>query len=181
MGERVPAGLEEAVTAAGSRLLVADDFADVVDELVGDARTAVASPRLLEAAPWLTAAVTAAGVRVVAVDPQDPLSAVADVDIGLVRGELIVTETGSVLVDEHDLADRGVSMLTRRLVQVVPASAIVARLEDVATWLSRRPSGAGFASLITGPSRSADIERSLTIGVQGPSEVDVVLLGEVRW
>ena len=33
-----------------------------------------------------------------------------------------------------------------------------------------------YLSIITGPSRTADIERSLTIGVQGPSELHVVLL-----
>jgi len=34
-----------------------------------------------------------------------------------------------------------------------------------------------YASLTTGPSRTADIERSLTIGVQGPNAVHVVVLG----
>jgi L-lactate dehydrogenase complex protein LldG len=89
---------------------------------------------------------------------------------------LAIAETGSVLVSEHDLGDRVVTMLCRRLVQVVDAGAVVDRLEAAADWLAERAGQPGFASLMTGPSRTADIERSLTIGVQGPDEVDVVVL-----
>ncbi|WP_165492031.1 LutC/YkgG family protein [Egibacter rhizosphaerae] len=110
-------------------------------------------------------------------DAGDPAEQVADVAVGVVRGELAVAETGSVLVSEHALADRVVSMLCRRLVQVVPRERLVPRLEEAAEWLADRAGAPGFASLMTGPSRSADIERSLTIGVQGPDEVDVVVVG----
>ncbi|MBM3141407.1 MAG: lactate utilization protein, partial [Chloroflexi bacterium] len=95
---------------------------------------------------------------------------------GVVRGALAVAETGSVLLVEPEPADRAVSMLSLALVQVVARDRLVASLDDVASALL-----AGgpplFASLTTGPSRTADIERALTIGVQGPREVHVVLLG----
>ena len=100
-----------------------------------------------------------------------------DLAVGVVRAEAGVGETGSVLLVEHALVDRVVSMLCRRLVVVVDAEALVASLDDVAAWLADRPAGASFVSLITGPSRTADIERSLTIGVQGPDAMDVVVVG----
>jgi L-lactate dehydrogenase complex protein LldG len=134
------------------------------------------APSLAHARPELVARFTDAGFEVAVPDGDDPAAAVADVPLAVVRAELAVAETGSVLVSEHALGDRVVTMLCRRLVQVVDAGTIVARLEGAADWLRQRSGQPGFASLMTGPSRTADIERSLTIGVQGPDEVDVVVL-----
>lgn len=173
--------LANAVAAAGSRLLVADAYEDVIGDVVGDADAIAVSPRLAACAPRLLDLLDATGVRVVVPDRDRAVAEVADVDVGVVRGELVVAETGSVLVDEHALADRSTSMLTRRAVQIVPATRVVADLEDAAEWLRAHTGVPGFASLITGPSRSADIERSLTIGVQGPTYVDVIILAEATW
>lgn len=173
--------LADAVTAAGSRFLTASTFDDVLDDVVGDASAIAVSPSLAGCAPRLVELLGALDVRVIVTTAKGPVSDAVDVDVGVVKGELAVAETGSVLVDEHHLADRSTSMLTRRSVQIVPSTRIVADLDEVARWLANRPGEAGFASLITGPSRSADIERSLTIGVQGPTFVDVVVLAEAAW
>jgi L-lactate dehydrogenase complex protein LldG len=90
---------------------------------------------------------------------------------------MAIAETGSVLVAENALVDRAVSMLSLTVVQVVDRERVVGSLDDVAGWLAERGSTAGYSALVTGPSRTADIERSLTIGVQGPAAVHVVLLG----
>jgi L-lactate dehydrogenase complex protein LldG len=36
--------------------------------------------------------------------------------------------------------------------------------------------GPSYATFVTGPSRTADIERQLTIGVQGPAAMHVVFV-----
>ena len=169
------------VAAAGSRLMVAGSYADVIGDVVGEADAVAVSPRLAASATRLVGLLDAAGVRVIVPHGERAVGEVADADVGVVRGELAVAETGSVLVDEHDIADRSTSMLTRRAVQIVPAARVVADLDDVAEWLRAHVGAAGFASLITGPSRSADIERSLTIGVQGPTHVDVIVHEEATW
>ena len=45
-------------------------------------------------------------------------------------------------------------------------------------WLARQPRAAAYATFVTGPSRTADIERSLTIGVQGPSRLTAAIVRE---
>lgn len=112
------------------------------------------------------------GVRIATGEPERS----ADATVGVVRAELAIAETGSVLVVEDELADRLVSMLSLTLFQLVAASCVVASLDDAAGWLSRR-AGAGYTALVTGSSRTADIERSLTVGVQGPEAVHVVVVG----
>jgi L-lactate utilization protein LutC len=181
--------LRTTVEAASSRYLELPDWEAVIAHLAADpelgsggnaaadrrARLALA-PSLAHAQPDLVAGFTDAGFEVAVPDGDDPAAQVADVPVAVVRAELAVAETGSVLIAEHALGDRVVTMLCRRLVQVVDGDTIVARLEDAADWLRERAGQPGFASLMTGPSRTADIERSLTIGVQGPDEVDVVVL-----
>jgi hypothetical protein len=118
--------------------------------------------------------------------PPEPDDTLNDPSVGVTLAEMGVAETGSVLLVEGDPADRLVSMLSLTLVVVVPASRLVASLDDVATWLEDRlaggkgpPTTGCYATLVSGPSRSADIERSLTIGVQGPMALHVVVVDDV--
>ena len=96
--------------------------------------------------------------------------------MGIVRAALAVAETGSVLLVEPDPVDRYVSLLTQHLIVVVREEEIVATLAEAFEWLASQPRAAAYATFVTGPSRTADIERSLTIGVQGPSRLTVALL-----
>lgn len=168
--------LRSRVEAAAGTYLEVEGWEQVVEHVAGLGDRVALPPSLDASQPWLADRLGQHGCTVVVPGADDPAGDVADVPVGIVAGVLAVAETGSVLVDELELADRVVSMLCRRLVQVVAAGDLVDRLEDAAAWLAPRGGQAGFASLMTGPSRTADIERSLTIGVQGPDEVDVLVV-----
>ncbi|MFU8839892.1 MAG: LutC/YkgG family protein [Nitriliruptoraceae bacterium] len=168
--------LRAKVEAAASSYLEVEGWEEVAAHAAEQADRVAIAPRLHAAQPALAASLEARGCTVVIPDAEDPAADVVDVPVAIVAGVMAVAETGSVLVSEHELRDRVVTMLGKRLLQVVDATDVVDRLEDVAVWLAQRGGQAGFASLMTGPSRTADIERSLTIGVQGPEAVDVLVL-----
>lgn len=167
---------EAGVTASSSSYLEVAGWQQVAEHAGGYSDVVAIAPSLAAATPEVRERLEAAGIRVVVPDGDDPAAEVADVPVAIVRAEMGVAESGSLLVSEHALGDRVVTMLCHRLIQVVAAPDIIDRLESAAEWLAHRGGQPGFASLMTGPSRTADIERSLTIGVQGPDEVDVLVL-----
>lgn len=95
----------------------------------------------------------------------------------LVEADFAIAETGSVVIESTDERLRKATCLAERLHVTVPASRIVPMLEDVADFLEEKSSDpASFTAFITGASRTADIERVLTIGVHGPCEMTVYII-----
>lgn len=109
-------------------------------------------------------------------DGESPREAAAGADVGLSGAGYAVAETGSLVLSSGRGEGRVVTLLPPTYVAVVKAERIVYRVEDVI----RRYDGQGVlpSSLCfhTGPSRSADIEQSLAIGVHGPGDVHVLVL-----
>ncbi|WP_376795913.1 lactate utilization protein C [Thermogemmatispora sp.] len=105
---------------------------------------------------------------------------VADAPAGLSSAALAIAETGSVLLADNALAARIVGMLTLTHFVLVSAGQLVPRLDEAAALLQRLtragPQQEHYISLVTGPSRTADIERTLTIGVQGPRDLCVIVV-----
>lgn len=109
----------------------------------------------------------------------DLIAKAAGADIGIVAAEHAVAYTGSLVVTSDRSRGRCVSLLPAMLVANVPAERIATKLGEVLLPFDElaftdRPAGIHF---ISGPSRSADIENDLTIGVHGPGIVYALIIG----
>jgi L-lactate dehydrogenase complex protein LldF len=109
-----------------------------------------------------------------------------DATVGISGANMAIAETGTlVLVTNEGNADL-TTTLPPMHIAVFGMDKLVATLDDAVAILRMLPrSGTGqimssYVNLITGPSRSADIEQSLTIGVHGPSELHCVIVDNGR-
>lgn len=111
-------------------------------------------------------------------------ASVADAPAGLSGAELAIAETGSVLIAENTLEARVVGMLTLAHFVLVREDRLVAMLDDAAEILQQLTRAGSdqrrYITFVTGPSRTADIERTLTIGVQGPKTLCVILVADEK-
>lgn len=98
--------------------------------------------------------------------------------VGVVRAAKGIADTGTCVVVTDDEETRLKTMLPETTVFVLRAEDIVPHLADISPFLhSRQADGrVSYTSFITGPSRTADIERVSAIGVHGPLAVQVVLI-----
>ncbi|GIX47486.1 MAG: hypothetical protein KatS3mg131_1697 [Candidatus Tectimicrobiota bacterium] len=97
----------------------------------------------------------------------------AEADLGLSGVDYAIAETGTLALTARPGQLRGVSLLPPVHVAVVEAAQVVPTLADCLLLLRAREPEVQQAltscvSFITGPSRSGDIELTLTIGVHGP-------------
>ena len=99
----------------------------------------------------------------------------ARADVGLSGAEAALAETGSIVVESGSGKSRLATLLPPVHVALVSTSCLV---PDIFTWTAAR-SGKMPANvtLISGPSKTADIEFTLTIGVHGPKRLIVILYG----
>jgi iron-sulfur cluster protein len=106
--------------------------------------------------------------------------------VGISGANMAIAETGTIVL----VTNEGNADLTTTLplvhIALFGIDKLVATLDDAVAMLRMLPrSGTGqvmtsYVNWITGPSRSADIEQSLTIGVHGPREMHCVILDNGR-
>jgi L-lactate dehydrogenase complex protein LldG len=133
--------------------------------------------------PGLHQALAAAGLELVPtrVDQsgaarEGQIAALASASIGVTGADAALWRTGSIIIASGPGRPRLSSLLTPVHVAIVRIGTIV---DSLPTLIATRPDlvtrGSNFLC-ITGPSRTADIEHTLSRGVHGPGEVHVVLV-----
>jgi L-lactate utilization protein LutC len=196
-----PAGIPDAVTptfedplgafrssleALGGRVLTptAREAIDTVVELVSAAEgDAIAwAPEELPLS-GLDVALRAAGVQIALAElPGEAgaraarLAQLARAAVGLTGAVAGVAETGSLVLTSGPGRPRLAWLLPPRHVALLPRARILPTLEVVLAAHPGLCEASAEVAFVSGPSRSADIELTLTRGVHGPRELDVVVL-----
>ncbi len=186
---QLPAELPATFASGDGRLF--DRFADELTKVGGDARR-VTAPEIegliAELAVGASSAVVADGVgyygeAVVAglvragCEVREATREEAEAaDLGITGAELAVASTGSVLVRMGPGAPRVASLLPPVHVVVVSEERLVPGFEELFFALPIHAASAAQTVLITGPSRTGDIELTLVRGVHGPTKVVVLVV-----
>jgi len=103
--------------------------------------------------------------------------ACAEADIGLTSADFALADTGTLVFLSESHESRLISLLPPCHIAVIERHKILTGLDEL---LSRVPNPSVQSSamvLITGPSRTADIEMRLVRGVHGPGEIVVMIVG----
>ena len=100
-------------------------------------------------------------------------------DIGLSTAEWAIAETGSLVLEGGPGKGRTVTLLPPTYLAVIPVDRILRTVPKAIEKYAGGGAGEFPANVCfhTGPSRSGDIEMSLFVGMHGPGDVHVVLVG----
>ncbi len=98
--------------------------------------------------------------------------------VGVSQMDWALANTGTLVQSADEVDKRLVSTLPLLHIALVSTAALLPDLAAVLTRVDPRKSA--YLSFITGPSRTADIERVLTIGVHGPERLIIVLVDHLE-
>lgn len=104
--------------------------------------------------------------------------ALKDCDASITGCENLVARTGSIVMSTANKSGRTTSVYAPVHICIATTSQLVYDVKDALQILKEKYAGniPSFITFATGPSRTADIEKTLVVGVHGPKEVYVILV-----
>lgn len=98
--------------------------------------------------------------------------------IGICEVDYAISETGTLCMDSLDLNKRLVSSLPPVHIAVIKSNNLLEYFTDSLELITGSGNNGtrGYYTFISGPSRTSDIERVLTIGVHGPEELHIIFI-----
>lgn len=100
----------------------------------------------------------------------------AEARVGITWMEWALADTGTLAGDSTRVEDLLASTLPPIHLALAATDRILAGMSSLLARIN--PLESGYVSMITGPSRTADIERVLTIGVHGPERLIIVFVDD---
>jgi L-lactate dehydrogenase complex protein LldG len=142
-----------------------------------DRRKTLASPAISqELYDELAKAGDAAGFTMIRSGLRKYLSGI---DVGFSIAEMAIAETATLIFQNEREDDRLASMICETHVVALPKSKLVKTSYDAEAFIiAALAKEHNYTSFISGPSRTADIERVLTLGVHGPLAMHLTLMEE---
>lgn len=116
------------------------------------------------------------GVRSGITDRKELRELCASAEVGITSADYALADTGTLVMLASPQEARLVSLLPPAHIAVVPRERILTGLDELFTVLPNPAAQTSSMVLITGPSRTADIEQILVRGVHGPGQITVVLV-----
>jgi L-lactate dehydrogenase complex protein LldG len=107
-------------------------------------------------------------------------SSLTEAKLGITRCEFMIARTGTIMVSSKSAPGRRINVFPEIHLVVGYTSQLVPDLKQAFTLIKEKY-GEDFpsmVSLITGPSRTADIEKTLVMGAHGPKELYVFLIDD---
>jgi L-lactate dehydrogenase complex protein LldG len=105
--------------------------------------------------------------------------ACATADIGITSADYGLADTGSIVIFTESAESRLLSLLPPCHIVVLEQSRLVENLDELLAKHPQPAAGSSGMIIVTGPSRTADIEMLLVRGVHGPGEIHAILIGDV--
>ncbi|MCF8368226.1 MAG: lactate utilization protein [Bacteroidales bacterium] len=99
-------------------------------------------------------------------------------DAGITQCELLVARFGSILISSKQISGRRLNVYPETHIVIARSDQIVFELKEAINHMKEKygkhlPS---MMTFITGPSRTADIEKTLVMGAHGPKELYLLLI-----
>jgi L-lactate utilization protein LutC len=168
------ASFRERLEALAGKVHVAESAEDALDYVrrVVDGRPAVASNAPFLAECGIT---QLPSVRSGIVDREELRALCATCAVGITSADYCLADTGTLVMISSREEARMISLLPPAHIAVVPRERLLSGLDELFTAVPMPAEQSSSMVLITGPSRTADIEQILVRGVHGPGEIHVVI------
>jgi L-lactate dehydrogenase complex protein LldG len=101
----------------------------------------------------------------------------ATAGVGITSADYALADTGTLVMISSPHEARLISLLPPAHIAVVPSNRILSGLDELFATIPLPAEQTSSMVLITGPSRTADIEQILVRGVHGPGKIAVVVVG----
>ncbi len=119
------------------------------------------------------------GVDVESIHPGDRREILAHAMVGITTCDGLIAETGTAVLVNHPSEPRELSLLPERHIVVATDDQLYESLNACLSRIKESYLAGSMPSLtlVSGPSRTSDIEKTLVVGVHGPKEFGVVVIG----